>query len=1198
MKIAIYADLHPQGARLAEWARQWETSLCIAREKCEQVLIAGDLFDQPNIADRDETAGAIIRAINGPIAAHYSDAPGKITAIPGNHDKANDSCVDACAAIEELVNVVRIPEWITLRGEEGEVLHVACVPWFWLRNAEDEITKLMASKPKTGKTMLLAHVQVIGARQTESQICEHGTFAVSRQFLESLPVDYIRLGDFHARQELVAGKGGYVGALWQCNMGEAGNPQGFEILDTETGAVEWIEVSEARRHQVEEFDSPDGLMEFTRGIDVEPIERLWIRTDGFMMAPEEKRRLQMLGVRVSHKNLPRPERAARTITIPAGALQDDAATLRLYCDSRAGEVSTDELVLITDEMFDVIAANPSMRRESARAGCVNPRRIKAINLGGTHKETVLDLTGAGNLLGVYGDNGAGKTTFFGIPFWIFYGTMPGYDATPAEMVSRDGDGTGYGEMEFEYRGATYTAKREVLGANTKTPRQEAALIDSTGKIIAGPKVTEFNAAIAAMFGDEKIALATWMMTARREGDLCEATEGDRRAIYSKLLGFERLDAVSKAAGESALKIEGEAKGLAHDLADAPDYEAQGEDLGRDRGVKFIERAGVDVDIVEAERATEAAKTALRDAVAGDEDALKSQITAHEDAKARVARTEREADSLRGAIAGLEKDEAGLAQAAADCETLAAHKVELETLEADEARYQARARWEATRDQLAAKRSGASETLAALESVPGADPETNARAWTLEAVRAEYAKAKAENDQIETARRANESEIAKADADLRSMKGEAEKLKVRMDKTPTVPGKPEVCKTCPLMKEFAGLGDLAEALAADIGKQMDRLKELRAVGFDKLHDLAEIMTRGNEAKAARDLIDNSRKAVKDAEAKRAEIATIDKQIADHATTEPKAVDNPAARLRVVRSELQRLADAPMRKQRAEQAREQLTVKRGELDEILSRLAQAVAALPSLATKADAARKTLADRESSRAHLEADVREKSAALHELRGRAQSLDREIAQLDERIKSLESRRAEHAEKTGRLRELETKARRLRFIQLAFGPKGVQPLIIDQTVPELEDIANRMLEDATDGTMSLRIATQRKNKDESIREAFEIVIATGADERDVMRFSGGERLKVQIVFRAAQAMWLAARHGVILETLMIDEVFNNLDPSNERIMADTLKAIAPHFSRIICITPNPRVADLFPQRIRVVSEFGIARIEMSGLAA
>lgn len=255
-KIALTADWHARGKDLDAFERQLAALVddCNARG-VDLLCVAGDIFDNSAIQDPHASTGAIARAI---LAQMRRLENTDLLMIPGNHDCAGSGSADALNIFGEnrRAKIVRTPKWMVY-DRHGFAAY--CVPWDWSGAAfpakdamfSPEYEAILANKQKT---LLLAHVQVAGATMNGVNgglACPEGTgkFQISRADLAALPFDHVALGDFHKRQDLTDGRGGYIGALRQCNFGEEGNPAGFEIWDTETGAVEWLELDAAPRHR-------------------------------------------------------------------------------------------------------------------------------------------------------------------------------------------------------------------------------------------------------------------------------------------------------------------------------------------------------------------------------------------------------------------------------------------------------------------------------------------------------------------------------------------------------------------------------------------------------------------------------------------------------------------------------------------------------------------------------------------------------------------------------------------------------------------------------------------------------------------------------------------------------------------------------------------------------------------------------------
>ncbi len=157
------------------------------------------------------------------------------------------------------------------------------------------------------------------------------------------------------------------------------------------------------------------------------------------------------------------------------------------------------------------------------------------------------------------------------------------------------------------------------------------------------------------------------------------------------------------------------------------------------------------------------------------------------------------------------------------------------------------------------------------------------------------------------------------------------------------------------------------------------------------------------------------------------------------------------------------------------------------------------------------------------------------------------------------------------------------RELQVAFGKKGVQALLIESAIPEIEDEANSLLTHMTDGRMSIRFETQReaKSSDNTI-ETLDIRIADEIGTRDYELFSGGEAFRINFAIRVAISKVLSRRAGARLQTLVIDEGFGTQDVQGKERLVEAINAIQNDFEKIVVITHIEELKDAFPVQITV----------------
>ncbi len=154
--------------------------------------------------------------------------------------------------------------------------------------------------------------------------------------------------------------------------------------------------------------------------------------------------------------------------------------------------------------------------------------------------------------------------------------------------------------------------------------------------------------------------------------------------------------------------------------------------------------------------------------------------------------------------------------------------------------------------------------------------------------------------------------------------------------------------------------------------------------------------------------------------------------------------------------------------------------------------------------------------------------------------------------------------------------------LRKAFGKTGLQALVIENVIPELEDEANDLLGRMTDGRMTVQFETQRDTKAGHALETLDIRIADEHGSRNYEMYSGGEAFRINFAIRIALSKLLARRAGAQLQTLIIDEGFGTQDADGRQKLVEAINSIRDDFARIIVITHIEELKDAFPVRIDV----------------
>ncbi|MBI2329860.1 SMC family ATPase [Candidatus Daviesbacteria bacterium] len=178
--------------------------------------------------------------------------------------------------------------------------------------------------------------------------------------------------------------------------------------------------------------------------------------------------------------------------------------------------------------------------------------------------------------------------------------------------------------------------------------------------------------------------------------------------------------------------------------------------------------------------------------------------------------------------------------------------------------------------------------------------------------------------------------------------------------------------------------------------------------------------------------------------------------------------------------------------------------------------------------------------------------------------------------------------------------------LALAFGKKGIQAMIIESAIPEIEDETNKLLEKLTEGRMKVSLQTQKESKTKVLLsegekgyftiETLEIIISDEMGERPYELYSGGETFRVNFAIRLAISKLLTHRAGARLQFLVIDEGFGTQDAPGRARLVEVLDAIKDDFEKILVITHIEELKEEFPVRIEVSKNSSGSTFEVVGI--
>ncbi len=224
---------------------------------------------------------------------------------------------------------------------------------------------------------------------------------------------------------------------------------------------------------------------------------------------------------------------------------------------------------------------------------------------------------------------------------------------------------------------------------------------------------------------------------------------------------------------------------------------------------------------------------------------------------------------------------------------------------------------------------------------------------------------------------------------------------------------------------------------------------------------------------------------------------------------------------------------------------------------------------------------------------EARRREEDLREARTRERQEQERVIQAQQALTSLEQLRKRKAELEAQQRDLQGEQAIYQELRAAFGKNGVPAMIIEAAIPELEEAANRLLSQMTDGRMHVRLDTQREKRTGGVAETLDILISDELGTRSYESYSGGEAFRVNFAIRVALSQMLARRAGAQLRTLFIDEGFGTQDEAGRQRLVEAINVVQDQFDMLLVITHIAELREAFPVQIMVEKTPDGSRIEL-----
>jgi exonuclease SbcC len=388
------------------------------------------------------------------------------------------------------------------------------------------------------------------------------------------------------------------------------------------------------------------------------------------------------------------------------------------------------------------------------------------------------------------------------------------------------------------------------------------------------------------------------------------------------------------------------------------------------------------------------------------------------------------------------------------------------------------------------------------------------------------------------------------------------------------------------------GEMADVAAKgrEAKKDADRYRQEAEQAQTDLRAVTTLETQRAQASQERLRVEERAKTLPDVRRRYEKLALriVEK---DYATAEQERLMQVSAQLEKMERISQQLQDTTRELEKYGDAERQM-IELQQADEVMATEPARADELRALIAKREGqiekAKKMIAENLTRTANLPALRHEQAdlaARLKDAEGLRHAAEREIGEYTAKLAHCAELKAQR-ERRKEERLLAAKEKdRYKELAGAFGKKGVQALIIENALPEIQNQANDLLARMTNGAMQVQLMTQREAKSRSAGaiETLDIIISDDMGTRPYEMYSGGEAFRINFALRVALSKMLTHRAGAPLQTLILDEGFGTQDPRGRESIVDALHAIADQFALILVITHVEELKEAFPTRIEVV---------------
>ena len=224
---------------------------------------------------------------------------------------------------------------------------------------------------------------------------------------------------------------------------------------------------------------------------------------------------------------------------------------------------------------------------------------------------------------------------------------------------------------------------------------------------------------------------------------------------------------------------------------------------------------------------------------------------------------------------------------------------------------------------------------------------------------------------------------------------------------------------------------------------------------------------------------------------------------------------------------------------------------------------------------------------------EVQNKTFNDMQIRNTIANYKNRISSIQSRIAVLNNELIKLSDIISNKEEIEEKLTELKLLSgdydslcIAYGKAGIQADIIANSLPEIENEVNDLLE-ILSGNVKVQFKTQKDTKGKKPKKAtsietLDIVVLDGDKARSYETYSGGERFRVDFSCHVGLARFLAKRAGSTMNFFMIDEGLGSQDQSAKSQFVTSVQRLSSIFKQIMVITHIEDLQNCFDKQVLI----------------